>query len=160
MNQEFQAQVIAACKEHRAKNLSYDNLNDKNSLYVGEYFVKFGYQRDLEPERATQEFFFNHAQAQQPQTSTPRPPCIAKIVHHFVEKYTMYLVMERIKLQESPPDLAARIHEAMKWLSEVPPPPNSTLGPVGGGPIRHKFFQEFVAPFTFPGYQDARSVCE
>ena len=62
----------------------------------------------------------------------------------------MYLVMERIKLQESPPDLAARIQKAVKWLSEVPLPSNHVLGPVGGGRIRHKFFKEFKAPFEFP----------
>jgi hypothetical protein len=107
--------------------------------------VKFGAQRDLEPERATQEFIFNHAQ--QPQT--PDPPRISKIVHHFVDETTMYLVMERIKLQKSPPDLAARIQEAIKWLSEVPLPSNPTLGPVGGGPIRHKFFTDFESPFNF-----------
>ena len=48
--------------------------------------------------------------------------------------------MERIKLQESPPDLAARIQKAMK-LSEVPLPSNYALGPVGSGRIRHKFFK-------------------
>ena len=77
----------------------------------------------------------------------PDAPRIARIVHHFVDQRTMYLVMERIKLQESPPDLAARAQKAVKWLSEVPLPPNYALGPVGGGRIRHKFFKEFKAPF-------------
>ena len=62
----------------------------------------------------------------------------------------MYLVMERINLQVSPSDLAARIQEAMKWLSEVPLPSNPTLGPVGGGRIRHKLFKDFKAPFNIP----------
>lgn len=55
--------------------------------------------------------------------------------------------MEGIKLQESPPDLAARVQKAMKWLSEVPLPSNHALGPVGGGRIRHRFFKDFKAPF-------------
>ena len=143
MDQEFQAEVIAACKEHKEKNSQKDGY--RACVYVGEnYFVKYGAKKDLEPELATQEFIFNHAQ--QPQT--PNPPRIAKIVHHFVDQRTMYLVMERITLQKSPPDLA-KIEEAMKWLSEVPIPPNPTLGPVGGGRIRHKFFKEFIAPFNF-----------
>lgn len=63
----------------------------------------------------------------------------------------MYLVIERIKLQESPPDLPARIQKAMKWLSEVPlSSTNHALVPVGGGCIYHKFFKEFKAPFVCP----------
>ena len=52
--------------------------------------MKYGATKDLEPELATQEYPFHHAQ--QPQT--PEPPRIAEIVHHFVHQKTMYLVME------------------------------------------------------------------
>ena len=145
MNQAFQAKVIAACKEHIKQNSQ--NHDYRACVYIGtNYFVKYGTRKDLEPELATQEFIFNHAQ--QPQT--PVPPRIAKILHHFVDEVTMYLVMECINLQVSPPDLAARIQEAIKWLSEVPPPSNPTLGPVGGGRIRHRLFNEFRAPFNIP----------
>lgn len=57
--------------------------------------------------------------------------------------------MERIQLQVSPPDLATRIQGAIEWLSKVPPPSNSKLGPVGGGLIRHRFFKDSKAPFSF-----------
>ncbi|KAG5649927.1 hypothetical protein H0H81_001440 [Sphagnurus paluster] len=61
MNQAFQAKVIAACTEHEEKNSRYDcRIDDRDykpCVYIGEnYFVKFGPQRDLEPERVTQEF--------------------------------------------------------------------------------------------------------
>ena len=142
MHQDFQAEVIAVCKEHKKKNSRNDDY--RACVYIGtKYFVKYGTLRDLEPELATQEFIFNYAQ--QPQT--PVPPRIAKILYHFFDERTMYLVMERIALQESPPDLA-RIQEAIKWLSEVPLPSNPTLGPVGGGCIRHRFFKDFKAPFN------------
>ncbi|KAH8986802.1 hypothetical protein EDB86DRAFT_2224657 [Lactarius hatsudake] len=143
MNQDFQAKVIAVCKEHEKQN--WRNYDYRACLYIGtNYFVKYGNPKDLGPEPATQESIFNHAQ--QPQT--PVPPRIAKILHHFVDdEATMYLVMERINLQVSPPDLATRIQEAIKWLSEVPLPSNPTLGPAGGGPIRHRFFK---APFNIP----------
>ena len=142
MNQDFQAEVIAVCKEHKKQNSRNDDY--RACVYIGtKYFVKYGTLRDLKPELATQEFIFNHAQ--QPQT--PVPPRIAKILYHFFDERTMYLVMERIALQESPPDLA-RIQEAIKWLSEVPLPSNPTLGPVGGGCIRHRFFKDFKAPFN------------
>ncbi|KAH9015922.1 hypothetical protein EDB85DRAFT_1875454 [Lactarius pseudohatsudake] len=145
MNQDFQAKVIAVCNEHEKQN--WRNYGYRTCVYIGtDYFVKYGSREDLEPELATQEFIFNHAQ--QPQT--PIPPRIAKILHHFVDEVTMYLVMERINLQVSPPDLATRIQEAMKWLSEIPLPSNPTLGPAGGGPIRHMFFKDFRAPFDIP----------
>ncbi|KAF8273317.1 hypothetical protein EI94DRAFT_1716399 [Lactarius quietus] len=134
MNQVSQAEVIAACKDHMEQNSQKDDY--RACVFIGtEYFVKYGTPTDLEPERATQEFIFNHTQ----QPETPVPPRIAKILYHFVEERTMYLVMERITLQESPPDVA-RIQEAMKWLSGVP---------WGGGRIRHKFFKDFKAPFIF-----------
>ena len=76
-------------------------------------------------------------------------PRIAKILHHFVDQRIMYLVMDRINLQVSPPDLAARIQEATKWPSELPLPSNHTLGPVGHSRIRHKL-KEFEAPSIFP----------
>ncbi|KAG6851778.1 hypothetical protein C0991_006225 [Blastosporella zonata] len=141
MNQEFQAEVIATCKTHEDQTWCKDDY--RACVCVGEsYFVKYGTPTDLEPETAMQEFIFNHAQ--QPQT-----PRIARIVHHFVDEWTMYLVMERITLQKSPPDLA-KVEEAVRWLSEVPLPSNPMLGPVGGGRIRHKFFKDYIAPFNFP----------
>ncbi|KIK20264.1 hypothetical protein PISMIDRAFT_682436 [Pisolithus microcarpus 441] len=144
MCEELQAVVIAACKTHEETNPRKDDYGA--CVFVGaDYFVKYGAAHDLEPERATQEYFYQHAQ--QPQT--PEPPRIAKIVHHFIHQHTMYLVMERIELQVSPPDLAKRIQGAVEWLANVPPPPNSKLGPVGGGFIRHKFFKDHEAPFEF-----------
>ncbi|KAI6003133.1 hypothetical protein EDD15DRAFT_1468657 [Pisolithus albus] len=144
MCEELQAAVIAACKAHEEAN--WLNYHYKACVFVGaDYFVKYGAPRDLEPELATQEYFYQ--QAQRPQT--PEPPRIAKIVHHFIHQHTMYLIMERIELQVSPPDLAKRIQGAVEWLANVPPPPNSKLGPVGGGVIRHSFFKDHEAPFEF-----------
>ena len=142
MIQDLQTTVISACTKH--KEQKSQNADYRACVYIGtDYFVKYGARRDLEPELATQGFIFN-------QTKTSDAPRIAQIVHHFVDQRTMYLVMGRIKLQESPPSLAARIQKAMKWLSEVPLPSNYALGPVGRGRIRHKFFKDFKAPFVFP----------
>ncbi|KAI6021854.1 hypothetical protein PISMIDRAFT_690681 [Pisolithus microcarpus 441] len=144
MCEELQAVVIAACKTHEeTSRLKY---RYRACVFVGaDYFVKYGAAQDLEPELTTQEYFYQHAQRPQ----TPEPPRIAKTVHHFIHQHTMYLVMERIELQVSPPDLAKRIQGAVEWLANVPPPPNSKLGPVGGGVIRHKFFKDHEAPFEF-----------
>ena len=144
MTEDLQAEVIAACRKHEEQN-SW-NYDYRACVFVGaDYFVKYGDVKYIEPELATQEYLFHHAQ--QPQT--PEPPRIAKIVHHFVYENTMYLVMERIKLQVSPPDLETKIQGAIEWLSKVPPPSNPKLGPVGGGLIRHKFFKDHEAPFIF-----------
>jgi hypothetical protein len=50
---------------------------------------------------------------------------------------------------ESPPDLDKRIVDAVTWLSGVPAPSNHKLGPLGGGCIRHAFFQDSEAPLPF-----------
>ena len=145
MSQDLQTTVISACAKHEEQNSQ--NADYRACVYIGtDYFVKYGTLRDLKPELATQEYIFTHAQ----QTKTPDAPRIAQILHHFVDQRTMYLVMEYIMLQESPPDLTTRIQKAMKWLSDVPPPPNYALGPVRRGRIRHQFFKDFKAPFVFP----------
>ena len=56
---------------------------------------------------------------------------------------------KRIELQVSPPDLAKRIQGAVEWLSNIQPPSNPKLGPVGGGLICHKFFKDSKARFDF-----------
>ena len=138
LSQDLQTAVISACKEQTLRNEDY-----RPCVYIGtDYVVKYGHQRDLEPELATREYIFAHAQ----QTNTPDAPRIPQILHRFVDQRTLYLVMERIKLQESPPDLPARIQKAIKWLSEIPLPSNYALGPVGRGIIRHRFFKDGEAP--------------
>lgn len=147
MSQDLQTAVIAACTAHKEQNARNADYRAR-AVHIGtDYFVKYGARRDLEPELATQKYIFAHAQRSTTDADAPR---IARIVHHFVDQGTMYVVMEHIALQDSPPDLDVRIHKAMKWLSEVPPLSGQPLGPVGGGRIHHKFFKEYKAPFVFP----------
>ena len=75
--------------------------------------MKYAAKRDLEPELAIHEYIFTCAQ----HSKSPDAPRIDKIVlvDHFVDQRTKYLVMEHIKLQESPPDLAGRIAKTMKY---------------------------------------------
>ena len=144
MSQDLQTTVISACAKHDENS---QNDDYRRRVYLGmDYFVKYGSRSDLESELATHKYIFAHAQ----QTNTPDTPRIPQIVHHFVDQNAMYLVMERIKLQESPPDLAARKQKAIKWLTELPLPSNYALGPVGRGLIRHRFFNDSEAPFVFP----------
>lgn len=145
MDSDLRATIVAACQEHE-KNMWLDD-NWRACVSIGErYFVKFGSVGNIESECATQNYLFNYAQ----RCHLKDTPRIAEILYHFIDESdcTMYLVMEYIKLQESlAPDFDDRIHRALLWLSKVPLPPNQWLGPVGGGPIRHKFFKDYEAPF-------------
>ncbi|KAI6016608.1 hypothetical protein PISMIDRAFT_13903 [Pisolithus microcarpus 441] len=61
----------------------------------------------------------------------------------------MYVVMEFTMLTADPPDLIERIARALKWLSEVPRPPDHVIGPSEGGHIRYKILKDFKAPLPF-----------
>jgi hypothetical protein len=58
---------------------------------------------------------------------------------------TKFLVMEFITLSAAPLYHVDRTAQALVWLSNVPPPPNHVIDPLGGGPIRHKFFRDYTA---------------
>ena len=62
---------------------------------------------------------------------------------------TAYLVMEFIPLTAHPPDIIDRIAKALACLASVPPPAGHSIGPLGGGYIRHRFFQDSKAPLRF-----------
>ena len=57
-------------------------------------------------------------------------------------------MVEFITLATTPIDRTA---QAFVWLSSVPLPPNHVVGPLGGGPIRHKFVKDYKAPLLFSG---------
>ena len=147
MDPDLRATIVAARKEHEKRVWLDEDWRACVSIDE-KYFVKYGNRRDVEPERATQDYLFEHLQQCQSQ-DTPR---IAKTLHHFMDDdgYTMYLVMEYIKLQVAPPDMDERVHDALLWLARAPLPPNQMLGPVGGGRIRHRFFKNYEAPFEIP----------
>jgi hypothetical protein len=92
-----------------------------------DYFVKFGDPDDLWPELQTQSYIFDYAR------SNPHPdaPHILQVLHHFGDSSTKYLVMEFIMLTAAPLDLIDRTAQALVWLSNVPPPPNHVIGPLG-----------------------------
>ncbi|KAI6015931.1 hypothetical protein BKA83DRAFT_2061830 [Pisolithus microcarpus] len=84
-------------------------------------------------------------------TSRPR---IAKVFHYFERnKEETYLVMERVELGHSPPDLPERMLDAITWLATVPAPDGHVPGPLGGGRIRHGFFKRLV--FAQPDMHDS-----
>lgn len=42
-----------------------------------------------------------------------------------------------------------KVAEAVEWLRSVPPPPDVSIGPVGGGRARHALFKDYTAPHPF-----------
>jgi hypothetical protein len=124
------------------------NARDYPCLFVEPYyFVKYSHPNTLGPEIATQKYISDCAKSESDTSCIPRIP---KIKHCFQEGWTMYLVMEYITLTVPPPsDLNERIAVALKWLSEVKPPPGHAIGPLGGGRIFHNVFKDFEAPLLF-----------
>ena len=142
----LEASIVDICKAHKAENSRKEDY--RAFVFVGpRYAVKYGDPETLLPEIKTQKYVFDYAESQPGTSCAPRIP---KIEHYFQQEWTMYLVMERITLTALPSDFIERVAGALKWLSEVKPPPDHAIGPLGGGPIRHQVFKNFTAPLPFP----------
>ena len=64
MSRDLQTTVISACAKH--ERLTAWNADYRPCVCIGmDYFVKYGYRYYLEPELATQEYIFAHAQLAQ-----------------------------------------------------------------------------------------------
>ncbi|KNZ75920.1 hypothetical protein J132_00933 [Termitomyces sp. J132] len=107
------------------------------------YFVKYSSESLLEESRTLQ-YLYNLAQFD------PRAPRIPKIYDFFTTFDILrreYLVMEYIP----PPTVTIGkwIADVISWLHACPLPLNASIGPVGGGIIRHRFFRDGDAPIEF-----------
>lgn len=141
----LEATIVDACTRHEEAH--WNEFGFRTCVSIGtEYFVKFGDPKTLGPVAATQEYIFAYAQSH---TETPYTPRIPKVIFHFGDQQTIYIVMEYITLADPPPDIPERTADALKWLSEVPAPPGHVFGPLGGGVIRHRFFKDWKAPMVF-----------
>lgn len=144
----LEARVVEACATHES---AHSNDRDYRACVSLEpdFFVKFGHPDDIWPEFQTQRYIFEYAKSS-PHHDTPRIP---RPIHYFGGNMTAYLVMEFITLAAHPPDLIDRAARALLYLSTVPPPAGHLIGPLGGGRIRHRFFQDYVAPLPFPNVE-------
>ena len=140
---EHEAVIVATCNEHEA---THGPGNKITTCVLGRstYTIKFGISQTLASRIVTQPFLYDAKQ----ESDKLRIP---KLIHHFDNgQGKTYLVMESIKLVESlPSDLDKRIEDALTWLSGVSAPSNHKLGPLGGGCIRHDFFESGEAPLAF-----------
>ncbi|KAI6107737.1 hypothetical protein EDD17DRAFT_1484116 [Pisolithus thermaeus] len=138
----FEATIVDACTAHEEAHWDDDDYRRCVAIKPA-YFVKFDDYETLRPEVATQVYVSGYAE------SDANAPRIPKILHYFeVGKEMGYAVMEYIDLTSTPaPDKAA---EALRWLSEVPAPPNHVgIGPVGTGLACHGLFKDFREPLSF-----------
>ena len=137
---EDEAAIMAECRKHQAEHGS------KTGCVLVEpypYIVKYDDPETLASYIETQSFLWNAEQ----QTNKPRIP---KLIHQFGNgQGTAYVVLEYIKLVQAPDDLDKRIEDAVTWLSGVQAPSDHKLGPLGGGCIRHSFFESGEAPLPF-----------
>lgn len=131
---------MAECRKHQAE---HGRGNKKTGCVLVEpypYIVKYGDPETLASYTVTQSFLYS-------QSNKLRIP---KLIHQFDNgQGTSYVVLEHIKLVESPDDLDERIVDAVKWLLGVQAPSDHQLGPLGGGCIRHAFFESSEAPLPF-----------
>src|SRR5258708_19614721 len=138
----LEASIVEVCTNHEL--VHWRDKNYRRCVSIGtDYFVKLGELDALWPEIQTQLYIFEYAK------SNPHPdaPRIPQVVHHFGDSRTKYLVMEFITLTAGAP--IDRTTQALVWLSNVPPPPNHVIGPLGSDRIRHKFFKDYTAPLLF-----------
>ena len=137
---EDEAAIMAECRKHQAE---HGRGNKKTGCVLVEpypYIVKYGDPETLASYTVTQSFLYS-------QSNKLRIP---KLIHQFDNgQGTSYVVLEHIKLVESPDDLDERIVDAVKWLLGVQAPSDHQLGPLGGGCIRHAFFESSEAPLPF-----------
>ena len=143
---DFEKHIIEICTKHKEENWKEDNYRASVFVQPG-YIVKYDNPKTLGPETATQRYIFEYTKSL---PDTPLKPRIPSVVHYFGDQRTSYLVIEHITLTPPPSDFIEKIAEALKWLSEVPPPVDHVIGPLGGGRIHHKFFKDHRAPLSFP----------
>lgn len=169
-----QRQAALACTEDDIWNASQTQEgpllgNAKGFIYpIGsqnpKFFVKYTKTRSkwlLEPEKRNHEFAFNVLRARQQQAAQQGLiVCVPEIFRAFEHRDFYFLVMEFVPgktLQQILIDdenvgaeqvdhsiLYKHIAEGIRLLS-VKAPPGSKPGPVGGGVIRHPFFNDFEA---------------
>ncbi|KAJ3515221.1 hypothetical protein NLJ89_g1900 [Agrocybe chaxingu] len=141
-----QVAIIAACRADAATR-----GRNTGCILVGSKYVKYGDSMAMVSQIETRSHLSMHLSTAKGGPDKPRTP---ELISHFDDgQGTTYLVMELVKLVESPPELDTRIVDAIKWLATVPAPPGHLLGPLGCGCIRHSFFADGEAPEPYVSVQ-------
>src|SRR6266540_3479741 len=120
----LQKMIIMLCEEHERNERSKPDFSP--CIVHEPYFIKYAYH-SLYSQYKTQQYIYenavNHAFPRFMTTSPPKTTC---------------LVMEYIVAKPiSASNTHEKVAEALEWLRCVPPPPDVSIGPVGGGLARH-----------------------
>ncbi|KIM41131.1 hypothetical protein M413DRAFT_445848 [Hebeloma cylindrosporum] len=141
-----QQAIIELCDRHeKAHRLERGH---RRCVVFGPYFVKYDSHVELYRQYKTHEYLFNQS------VGDPSAPRIPVIVTYFCpEERWAYLVTELIDPIKPVDDAHEAVADALRWLHRVPAPPGLILGPVGGGPARHRLFSDCEAPLLFSSIQ-------
>jgi hypothetical protein len=132
--------IISLCEIH-PESRKYDF---GKCVAFKSYFVKFGWPRDLEFQRKTQEYVHSMM------LDDPSAPRVPSVVDYFtVDPNKAYLVMEFVDGTTPTNDACKGVADALQWLRNVPAPTDAKIGSIGDGPARHDIFLDFRAPLPF-----------
>jgi hypothetical protein len=140
---DLQQVIVTHCEEHQRNERSKPDF--RPCVVYDKYFIKYGNHHSLWFQSETQKYIYEIA------ITDPSAPRVAMVYDYFTpDLQTAYLVMEYIDAKSTParnaPEMVA---EALQWLRHLPPPPEVTIGSVGGGPARHALFKDYTAPLLF-----------
>lgn len=91
MDEAAQVAIVKTCIEHR--NANFGGAGYRACVTIDKkHFVKFGSEKTLGSEVATQKHIYHHAE------SDPDAPRVAKILSTFQEQSLLYVVMEYVEL--------------------------------------------------------------
>ncbi|KAF9482653.1 hypothetical protein BDN70DRAFT_801158 [Pholiota conissans] len=136
----FEAAIISVCRAHTDAH-RHDGDYRQCIPFESKYFVKYDRYEMMHSKTHTQAYIYQRARAD---PNAPRVP-----LHFFGDdKKTGYIVMEYIEMIHLPDP--EKVAETVRWLSEVPAPPNFVgIGPLGEGIPCHSIFKDLKAPLRF-----------
>ncbi|KAG8885211.1 hypothetical protein FRB99_004478, partial [Tulasnella sp. 403] len=137
-----------------------DRCPHQGNYFIDDTFVKYGTDSLLE-EAKTQEYIFHLAKVD------PQAPRVPEVLDVFAGAFrSAYLVMRRASapslrswVEEDGLSTAERDHRlgvaidrtaaAISWLFNLKLPPDTVIGPIGGGMLQHAVFMMEKAPLNF-----------
>ena len=143
-NLPSQEDIIAACAKKGDKIRQFTYLSKDRK-----FFIKYGFTVTV-GEAKTQRYFHEKIYSQCGMTVK-----IPKIYRTFETRGRTYIVMEYIDIVSYASDEERA--NAVAQLVSIEPPSGATLGPIGGGPIKHCFFIDNRAPRRYSTLQEMQT---
>ena len=143
-NLPSQGDIIAAHAKmgDRTRQFTYLSKDRK-------FFIKYGFSVKV-GEAKNQHYFYKKIRSQ-----CGTAVKIPKIHHAFETRGRTYIVMEYIDIVSYASDEERA--NAVAQLVSIEPPSGATLGPIGGGPIKHCFFIDNESPRRYLTVQEMQT---